>query len=72
MKELKKLFEIFERSPKFKDIQKVLIVVADNLKKIPIKRRVQDTPSILLIGEIFVRHDDLSRQFLVEKQVFLL
>ncbi|HVO68340.1 MAG TPA: hypothetical protein VMT12_17830 [Syntrophales bacterium] len=50
-KESKKLIEIFERSPNFKDIQKVLIVVADNLKKAPIKRCVQDTPSILFTGE---------------------
>ena len=66
-KESKKLIEVFEQSPKFKDLQKVLATVADNLRKIPVKRHVQDTPSILLTGEIFVRHDDLSRQFLVEK-----
>jgi predicted nucleotide-binding protein (sugar kinase/HSP70/actin superfamily) len=28
---------------------------------------VNETPTILLTGEIFVRHDDISRQFLVEK-----
>jgi predicted nucleotide-binding protein (sugar kinase/HSP70/actin superfamily) len=66
-KESKKLIEVFERSPNFKDLLKALTKTADNLQKIEVKRYVHDTPSILLTGEIFVRHDDLSRQFLVEK-----
>jgi predicted nucleotide-binding protein (sugar kinase/HSP70/actin superfamily) len=66
-KESKKLIEVFERSPNFKDLLKALTKAADNLQKIEVKRYVHDTPSILLTGEIFVRHDDLSRQFLVEK-----
>ncbi len=66
-KEAKRLIDAFERSPNFKDIQNTLATVAGNLQKIPVKRRVDETPTILLTGEIFVRHDDLSRQFLVEK-----
>ena len=65
--ETKRLIGVFEHSPNFKDIQRTLRTVADNFQKIPVKRNVHDTPAILLTGEIFVRHDDLSRQFLVEK-----
>jgi predicted CoA-substrate-specific enzyme activase len=65
--ETKKLIGVFERSPHFKDLQRTLKTVADNFRQIPVKRHVHDTPAILLTGEIFVRHDDLSRQFLVEK-----
>jgi predicted nucleotide-binding protein (sugar kinase/HSP70/actin superfamily) len=65
--ETKRLIGVFEHSPNFKDIQRTLKTVADNFQKIPVKRHVHDTPAILLTGEIFVRHDDLSRQFLVER-----
>lgn len=40
---------------------------AEKLRKIPVRRSLAETPFILLTGEIFVRHDDLSRQFLVER-----
>ena len=65
--ECRRIIEACERSPAFKDMKKTLLIVADNLKAIPVKRQLQDTPTVLLTGEIFVRHDDLSRQFLVEK-----
>jgi predicted nucleotide-binding protein (sugar kinase/HSP70/actin superfamily) len=65
--ENKRLIGVFEHSPNFNDLQRTLKTVADNFQKIPVKRHVHDTPAILLTGEIFVRHDDLSRQFLVEK-----
>jgi predicted CoA-substrate-specific enzyme activase len=65
--ETKKLISVFEHSPNFKDLQRTLKTVADNFRKIPVKRHVHNTPAILLTGEIFVRHDDLSRQFLVER-----
>jgi predicted nucleotide-binding protein (sugar kinase/HSP70/actin superfamily) len=64
--EAKKLIGVFEHSPNFKDLQRTLKTVAGSFRKIPVKRHIHDTPSILLTGEIFVRHDDLSRQFLVE------
>lgn len=66
-KEFQRLIDVFERSPTFENLKKTLGTAADNLRKIPTKRDVHDTPSILLTGEIFVRHDDFSRQFLVEK-----
>ncbi len=40
---------------------------ADQLQKIPLKKAVQEVPTIALVGEIFVRRDQLSRQFLTEK-----
>lgn len=66
-KESARLIKILEKPHKFKDLQKTLRTVADDLGKIPIKRHMDETPFILITGEIFVRHDDLSRQFLVEK-----
>jgi predicted CoA-substrate-specific enzyme activase len=66
-KESKRLIDVFERSPNFRDLQKTLKTVANVFQKIPVRRHVNETPTILLTGEIFVRHDDLSRQFLVEK-----
>ncbi|MCX5846395.1 MAG: acyl-CoA dehydratase activase [Deltaproteobacteria bacterium] len=66
-KESKRIIEVFEHSPNFRDLQKTLKTVAKNFQKIPVKRHVNETPTILLTGEIFVRHDDISRQFLVEK-----
>ncbi len=49
------------------EIKEVLETVADALKQIPVRRTMEDTPTILLTGEIFVRHDDISRQYLVEE-----
>ena len=66
-RETRKLIGVFEHSPNFMDIQRALKTAAVSFQKIPVKRNVHDTPAILLTGEIFVRHDDLSRQFLVEK-----
>jgi len=65
--ETKRLIGIFEHSPNFKDLQRTFKTVAEKFRKIPVKRPVHDIPTILLTGEIFVRHDGLSRQFLVEK-----
>lgn len=65
--ESKRLIDVFERTPNLKDLQNALTITADSFRKIPLKRHVSDTPTILLTGEIFVRHDDLSRQFIVEK-----
>jgi predicted CoA-substrate-specific enzyme activase len=66
-KEVKKVIHTFESSPTFKDLQETLKAVATLIQRIPLTRSLDETPCILLTGEIFVRHDDLSRQFLVEK-----
>jgi predicted CoA-substrate-specific enzyme activase len=66
-KEVKRIIQTFEKSPEFKDLQEILKSVANVIQRIPLKRSLAETPHILLTGEIFVRHDDLSRQFLVER-----
>jgi len=42
-------------------------MTANTLKQIPVRRTMADTPTVLLSGEIFVRHDDISRQYIVEE-----
>ncbi len=65
--EWKRILGVMLKRHTLKDIEKVLEIVANNLKKIPVKRRMEDTPTVLLTGEIFVRHDDISRQYIVEE-----
>ena len=43
-----------------------LAAVAEQLSQIPLKRPAAEVPVISLIGEIFVRRDDLSRQHITE------
>jgi len=40
---------------------------AEQIKKIPLKRPPETVPTISLVGEIFVRRDALSRQYLTER-----
>ncbi len=47
-------------------LEKILKPVAQTLRRIPLKRPPQTVPVISLIGEIFVRRDALSRQYLTE------
>lgn len=56
-----------ERKASFEDLLPALQSAARELGKIPVRRSIADTPTVLLTGEIFVRNDDLSRQFIVEK-----
>lgn len=51
----------------FKVLEKQLSGTASVLSKIKLKRSLSQTPTIALVGEIFVRRDDLSRQFLIER-----
>jgi predicted nucleotide-binding protein (sugar kinase/HSP70/actin superfamily) len=44
-----------------------LAVCAGRLRRIPLKRPVPAVPTISLTGEIFVRRDALSRQYLTER-----
>jgi predicted CoA-substrate-specific enzyme activase len=44
-----------------------LAVCAGRLRRIPLKRPVSAVPTISLTGEIFVRRDALSRQYLTER-----
>jgi predicted nucleotide-binding protein (sugar kinase/HSP70/actin superfamily) len=50
----------------FSMIQKQLSLTAERLRRIPLKRDPDKVPTILLTGEIFVRRDSISRQYLTE------
>jgi predicted nucleotide-binding protein (sugar kinase/HSP70/actin superfamily) len=43
-----------------KDIWTELKRVAEDVKKIPLKRKVADCPKVLVVGEIYVRRDDFA------------
>jgi predicted CoA-substrate-specific enzyme activase len=43
-----------------KDIWKELKRVARDVKKIPLKRKMEDCPKVLVVGEIYVRRDDFA------------
>ena len=34
--------------------------IAAEIAKIPLKRTVEDTPKVLIVGEIYVRRDDFA------------
>jgi predicted CoA-substrate-specific enzyme activase len=65
--ECRKIVQALEESPELKAIRPQLEKTAVRLRSIPLKRKPEEIPTILLTGEIFVRHDDLSRQYLIEK-----
>ncbi len=65
--EWKRVLGALETRHKLKQITKILETAANNLRQIPVRRTMEDTPTILLTGEIFVRHDDISRQYIVEE-----
>jgi len=48
------------------EMKRRLGAVASVLSAIEVKRSLVDTPTVLLTGEIYVRHDGISRQYLVE------
>jgi predicted CoA-substrate-specific enzyme activase len=52
------LMNIVEHKPK--DVWKGLKRVAAAVKKIPLKRRMEDCPRVLIVGEIYVRRDDFA------------
>jgi predicted nucleotide-binding protein (sugar kinase/HSP70/actin superfamily) len=56
-----------EKVQSFKDIQITLNAVSENLRRISLKGKPSNSPTVLLTGEIYVRHDELSRQHLIEK-----
>jgi len=64
--ECRKIVRVLEDSPELKTLRPTLEKTAARLKSIPLKRRPEEIPTILLTGEIFVRHDGLSRQYLIE------
>jgi predicted nucleotide-binding protein (sugar kinase/HSP70/actin superfamily) len=51
----------------FSNLEKVSVNSAEKMKKIPCKLPRANVPTIYLAGEIFVRKDELSRQYLTER-----
>ena len=51
----------------FSQLEKQLLKTADRFGRIPMKHPPGEVPVISLTGEIFVRRDSLSRQFLTER-----
>jgi predicted nucleotide-binding protein (sugar kinase/HSP70/actin superfamily) len=48
-------------------LEKQLAQSAERISRIPLKRPPNEVPTISLVGEIFVRRDSLSRQYLTER-----
>jgi predicted CoA-substrate-specific enzyme activase len=48
-------------------LKKQLAACAERLRRVPLRRPTAEVPAISLTGEIFVRRDALSRQFLTER-----
>jgi len=51
----------------FSKLEKQLSITAKRFSHIQLKRPVEEVPFISLTGEIFVRRDDISRQYLTER-----
>ena len=54
----RRLMHTVEHEPK--KIWKGLRLVAEDVKKIPLKRKLTDCPRVLIVGEIYVRRDDFA------------
>jgi len=53
-----------------KDITKVLPAlkeIADTISKIPLARKMEDCPKVLIVGEIYVRRDDFAVDELIDQ-----
>jgi predicted CoA-substrate-specific enzyme activase len=66
-REWQQILLALEREKTAAGITESMAGVAERLGRIALRRPLGEIPVILLTGEIFVRHDDLSRQFLVER-----
>ena len=51
----------------FSRLEKQLSQTAEQFREIPLKHPPEAVPTISLVGEIFVRRDELSRQYLTER-----
>jgi predicted CoA-substrate-specific enzyme activase len=54
----RRVMDAVEHKPR--RIWKELKRVAEDVRKIPLKRRVADCPKVLIVGEIYVRRDDFA------------
>ncbi|MCL2139494.1 MAG: activase, partial [Treponema sp.] len=57
-KSWRKVMNAVEFNPK--DLWKELKNVTNDVKKIPLKRKLADCPRVLIVGEIYVRRDDFA------------
>jgi predicted CoA-substrate-specific enzyme activase len=62
-----KITEALALTPDFKTLKLILKETVKSIQAIEGIKPWSTVPAVLLTGEIFVRHDDLSRQSLVEK-----
>ncbi|MCL2186299.1 MAG: activase, partial [Treponema sp.] len=60
----RRVMNAVEKNPK--NLWKELKNVASEVKKIPLKRKVEDCPRVLVVGEIYVRRDDFAVGELIE------
>jgi predicted nucleotide-binding protein (sugar kinase/HSP70/actin superfamily) len=68
---MKKFDELWHRmigiaETDMKKIVPVLKEITSELKKIPLNRKMEDSPKVLIVGEIYVRRDDFAVDELVE------
>ena len=49
------------------NLRKALVQAAKDLKRIPHKKPLKDVPQVLVVGEIYVRKEGLSRRWLPER-----
>ncbi len=64
--EWQKILKLLE-SGSFSRLEAQLCQAADIFSRIPTRRSLSEVPKIFLTGEIFVRRDGLSRQYLTER-----
>ncbi|HLE19350.1 MAG TPA: activase, partial [Syntrophales bacterium] len=64
--EWERIIKTLDVTPDFGNLKAALAQVFKTINGISIVKPWRDVPTILLTGEIFVRHDDLSRQFMIE------
>ncbi len=65
--EWKNIIHMLETTTRTRDVTRILESTAIQLSRIEVKRSLHNTPVVLLTGEIFVRHDGISRQYIVEE-----
>jgi predicted CoA-substrate-specific enzyme activase len=64
--EWREILAVMERAD-FVLLRKQLAACAVRLRRVPLRRPAAEVPTVSLTGEIFVRRDSLSRQFLTER-----
>jgi predicted CoA-substrate-specific enzyme activase len=63
----KQILGLLESRVSLKRMATGLTSIADSLRTINVSRSLHRTPVVLLTGEIYVRHDNISRQYIVEE-----